>query len=173
METRNISSSYKCQKVSDLKLKVTSAKTSSLDSDSSLPDPSIPDHSIDSSPSPCTTLKPSKTTTREDNEVPGTSGRTRTENDVDEDVRLMWARKIAKKCEKVKKGKKSKRKRKRKSKKNDTKALIKENEKMKNNILSLLLKTKEKCWMMIHLHRLLLIKVIYQYQIFCFILLSI
>ncbi|VDI50563.1 Hypothetical predicted protein [Mytilus galloprovincialis] len=58
-------------------------------SDSSLPGPSIPDHSIDSPPSPCTTLKPSKTTTREDNEVPGTSGRTRTENDVDEDVRLM------------------------------------------------------------------------------------
>lgn len=144
VETRNISSSYKCQKVSDLKLKVTSAKTSSLDSDSSLPDPSIPDHSIDSPPSPCTTLKPSKTTTREDNEVPGNLVAP------EQKTTLMrtwdWCRpeKLPKNCEKVKKVKKSKRKRKRKSEKNDTKTLIKENEKMKNNILKYLVKNKRK-----------------------------
>ncbi|CAC5392943.1 unnamed protein product [Mytilus coruscus] len=86
METRNISSSNKCRKVSDLKLKVTSAHTSSLETGSSLPDPSIPDHSSDPPPSPCSTPISSNTTTKEGKEVPGSSRTTRTEYDVDEDV---------------------------------------------------------------------------------------
>ncbi|CAC5390352.1 unnamed protein product [Mytilus coruscus] len=94
METRNISSSYKCKKVSDLKLKVISAdfsaNTCSIESDSSLPDPSIQDHSNDPPASPCNTLISSNPTTNEDKEVPGMSV-IRKEQDVDEDVRLMWA----------------------------------------------------------------------------------
>ena len=57
----------------------------------------------------------------------------------EEDVRLHWARKVAKKCEKSKK-KKSKKSKKGKS----TRELIKENEEMKNEVLKYLVKNKQK-----------------------------
>ena len=56
----------------------------------------------------------------------------------DEDVRLHWERKVAKKCEKSKK-KKSKKSKKGKS----TRELIKENEEMKNEVLKYLVKNKQ------------------------------
>jgi type I site-specific restriction endonuclease len=56
----------------------------------------------------------------------------------EEYVRLHWARKVAKKCEKFEK-KKSKKRKKGKS----TRELIKENEEMKNEILKYLVKNKQ------------------------------
>ena len=57
----------------------------------------------------------------------------------EEDVRLHWERKVAKKCEKSKK-KKSKKSKKGKS----TRELIKENEEMKNEVLKYLVKNNQK-----------------------------
>ncbi|CAC5415586.1 unnamed protein product [Mytilus coruscus] len=157
METKNVSSSFKCQQITDTRIResVNHGAIASIefDSDSSLPVQSLPGSSqILHSPNSEKRASSSQPVVNDCNRTfkpnvdkqvacPSSLNLDRDE-DVDGDVRLMWGRKIAKECEK-KSNRKFKKKKKHKSKRCDTKQLIDENEKMKN-ILKYLVKNKRK-----------------------------